>query len=450
MKPHILLAEDQKELREGLESLLKGLGLNCLSVTDGKEAIQVMKKDDVDILLSDIVMPGMNGLTLLDWTVKNRPDTVVILLTAYGDIDDAVSAIKKGAYDYLTKPVDLPRLENTIKRAQEKRELTLENKALKKGLQEHTLKNIVGISGESRTVLDKIRQYAPTDTNILLVGETGVGKDLIARVIHSLSSRAGRPFVKVSCAALPETLLESELFGFEKGSFTGAQQSKKGRFELADGGTILLNEVESLSLPIQTKLLRVLEEKEFEKIGGVRTLKADVRIISSANKDLKALIEEGRFREDLYYRLKVLTMEIPPLMERREDIPLLLHHFLNLYSKNFNKGFKGFSKEAMRILTDYPWPGNVRELQNLMESITIEAKGSVINKGNLPPHILMGGFPKDERLTFDPGTPLSDMEKEAILYALRLTKGNKKRTAELLGIGLKTLYRKLAALTRPV
>ncbi len=445
MKPTILLVEDQKEFREGLEVLLKGLGFHVFSAVDGRDAIGLLKKTEVDILLSDVVMPCLDGISLLDWVLKNKPSTVVILLTAYGDIDSAVNAMKKGAYDYLTKPVDIPRLENTIKRAYEKRQLMLENKTLKKSLQENTFKSIVGISDEINGVIDKIRQYAPTDANILITGETGVGKDLIARAIHSLSPRSSKSLVKVSCAALPETLLESELFGFEKGSFTGAHHSKKGRFEIADGGTILLNEVESLTLPIQAKLLRIIEEKEFERIGGVKTLKADVRIISTANKDLRVLVEEGSFREDLYYRLHVLSIEVPPLRERRDDIPLLLHHYLGVYSKNFKKSFRGFTKEAIKILTDYTWPGNVRELQNLMESVVIGARPPLIKKGNLPTHILMGGIPRDEKLTFDPGTSLEEIERSAIQYTLRLTQGNKKKAAELLGIGLKTLYRKLSS-----
>ncbi len=444
MKTTILLVEDQKELRDGLQVLLRGLHIDVLSAVNGQEAVDIMEKMDVDILLADVVMPVMDGISLLDWVVKKRLDTVVILLTAYGDIDQAVTAIKKGAYDYLTKPIDIPRLENTIKRAQEKRELMLENRMLKKSLNENTFKSIVGMSDEVKILLDKIRQYAPIDTNILITGETGVGKDMIAGVIHSLSPRSSKPFIKVSCAALPETLLESELFGFEKGSFTGAGYSKKGRFEIADGGTILLNEVESLSLPIQAKLLRVIEEKNFERIGGEKTLKADVRIISTANKDLMALVDEGAFREDLYYRLKVLCLDVPPLRERSGDIPLLLHHFLALYSKTFKKNLKGFTKDAVRALCEYSWPGNVRELQHFVESITIDVNGSVIRKSDIPSHILIGGMPKEKKLTFEPGTPLFEMEKEAILHTLRLTGGNKSKTAELLGIGLKTLYRKLS------
>lgn len=446
MTPTVLLVEDEKSLREGLETFLRKSGFSVLSAQDGREAIRTLKKRDVDVVLTDIVMPGIDGMGLLDWIMEHRSETVPIILTAYGDIDSAVTAIKKGAYDYLTKPPDLPRLENIIRRAYEKRQLLVENRMLKKSLEENTFRSIVGVSEGIRSVIERIKRYAPADTNILITGETGTGKDFIARIIHSLSPRRDRPFLKVSCAALPESLLESELFGFEKGSFTGANYSKKGRFEVANGGTILLNEVESLSLPIQAKLLRIIEEKEFERIGGTRVLKADVRIIAAANRDLKALIDEGLFREDLYYRLRVLTIELPPLRERKEDIPLLLHHYLDLYSKTFKKEIQGFSKEAMRLLSDYPWPGNVRELQNLVESLAIEARSPIIRKEDLPPHILVGGVPGDEKLTFEPGTPLAEMERKAILHTLRLTHGNKRKAAELLGIGLKTLYRKLSRL----
>lgn len=442
----VLIVEDERNAREGLKVILQRDGIEVILCQGGKEAIEVMEAEDIDLLLTDVVMPGVDGIALLEWTLAHRPDTPVVLFTAYGDIDSAVDAIKKGAYDYLTKPLDIPRLENTIKRALEKRGLSLENRRLKETLKKTTLKGVVIGKGEKmRALLAKVTQFAQTDATLLILGETGVGKGLIAKAIHSISPRSSMPFLTVSCSALPETLLESEFFGFEKGAFTGAHSLRKGRFELAEGGTLLLNEVESIPPHLQPKLLRVLEEKEFERIGGIKTIRTDVRVIATANRDLKGLMEEGSFRRDLYYRLNILTIEVPPLRERRDEIPLLAHHFIEDLGRRHKKEIKCITKDAFNILIAYDWPGNVRELRNVMESAVIEAKGPCITTEDLPPSILQMDIPKKEEVMIPLCIPLGEVEKEVILKTLELTGWDKKKTAKLLGIGLKTLYRKISA-----
>jgi len=439
----ILVAEDDPTTRESLGRAMAQAGYRTLQAADGPTALALLRKEPVDVLVTDLKMPGMDGLALLERVRADFPDVIVIFLTAFATVDLAVEAMKKGAYDFLTKPVHLDKLELLLRHALEARRLSEENRELKRHLRAASaLERLLGRSVALQRLREIIQQVAATDAAVLILGESGTGKELVAHAIHEGSGRASGPLVKVSCAALPEGLLESELFGHERGAFTGARELRRGRFELAHGGTLFLDEVGDLSPATQAKLLRVLQEQEFERVGGTRTIHVDVRLIAATNRDLEGLVAEGAFREDLYYRLNVVPIRVPSLRERVEDIPLLAGHFLRTSAQRWGKPVPEVTPEALALLCRYPWPGNVRELQHAMESLVVFSRGTPIGPEDLPAAI------RGERLGADPpdrpsGASLRDLERQAIARTLVATGGNRRKAAEVLGIGLKTLYRKI-------
>lgn len=440
-KPSILIVDDEKSIRENLAKYLSA-DYTAYTAANGKDAVSILgDNSDIEVILSDMKMPGMDGLELLEKVREDNKDVVVILITGFSTIESAVDAMRRGAYDYLTKPIDLNKLEITIKNAIENKKLRSENILLKQRIREKVeATSLVGKSDGVKEILGLVDRVSSTKATVFIQGESGTGKELVANIIHYNSLVAGGPFIKVNCSALAEGVLESELFGHEKGSFTGALYMKKGRFELADGGTLFLDEIGDLPPSIQVKLLRFLQESEFERVGGTKTLKVDVRIISATNKNLEQLVKEEKFRDDLFYRLKVVTIDVPPLRERVEDIPLLLEYHLKRFTEIHNKQVKGISREAMKLIKSYSWHGNIRELMNCIESAVVMSIGDVIDVDSLPPFMTMGrkdqGYSKSSRNLFD-------IEKKAILEALDKSRGNKAEAARTLGIGLRTLYRKL-------
>ncbi|MBI4697751.1 MAG: sigma-54-dependent Fis family transcriptional regulator [Nitrospirae bacterium] len=440
-KPSILIVDDEKIARVGLTRSLAD-DYVTYQAASGKEAIEVLKQHkDIDIILSDIKMPEMEGLELLDKIRVDNEDIIMIFMTAYSSIETAVEAMRKGAYDYLTKPIDLNKLEITIKNAIENKKLKMENIQLKQKIRENwDTKNLVGKSEKIAAILGVVKRVSNTRATILIQGETGTGKELVANIIHYNSPVADGPFIKVNCSALAEGVLESELFGHERGAFTGAFYMKKGRFELADRGTLFLDEISDIPPSTQIKLLRFLQEGELERVGGTTTLKVNVRIVSATNKRLEDLVREGKFRDDLFYRLKVVTIEVPPLRERKEDIQLIVDYYLKRFSEIHNKKIKNISPKAMQIINSYAWPGNIRELINCIESAVVMTQRDHLDIESLPPFLLYG---IDKKKSDETGENLFEIEKKAILDAVKNTKGNKAEAARLLGIGLRTLYRKL-------
>ncbi|MEK6673474.1 MAG: sigma-54 dependent transcriptional regulator [Nitrospirota bacterium] len=439
MRYSILIVEDDKMTRESLAKALTGSYI-IHTVNNGIEALSLLNKENIDAIITDVKMPLMDGMEMLDAVKKTNPDIIVIMVTGYATVESAVDAMKKGVYDYITKPVNIERLHILIEKAFENRRLKTDNTILRRQLKEtFSYGNIIGNSKKIREIINLISQISTTKATVLILGESGTGKELIANAIHYNSPAADGPFIKVSCAALAEGILESELFGHEKGAFTGAIHTKKGRFELADRGTLFLDEVGDIPLPLQVKLLRVLQEQEFERVGGVKTLKVDARVIAATNKKLDEMAKEGNFREELYYRLKVVTIDVPPLRERKEDIPLLSLHFLNHFRNKHKKVTETITPDAMRLLTVYDWPGNIRELMNCIESATVMTRGEIISAENLPSYLLKSA---NTDSTTSPGR-LFDIEKKVILETLSIAKGNKVLAARMLGIGLRTLYRKL-------
>jgi len=448
--PTVLVVDDQESIRLALSKILTKEGYNVILAGEGEEALNTLRERKVNVILSDLKMPKMDGLQLLKATKLLKPEVEVILITAHGTIEKAVGAMKDGAHNFITKPFKKIMIANTIKIAIEKQALVVENKYLHEqlALSGHDKESdIVGQSDAIRNVIKLAEQVATSQASILIQGESGTGKEAIASLIHNLGQRKGKPLVKISCAALPETLLESELFGYEKGAFTGAVNQKEGRFELANKGTLFLDEIGEITPPIQVKLLRVLQEGEFERLGGTKVLKSDVRIISATNVNLTNAIKQKKFREDLYYRLNVITIKIPSLRERKEDIPLLVSHFMKIYQeKNDNKVINGISEDVLDILTDYLWPGNVRELKNVIERAVVLTQDKIITQKDLPEHIFKNSRIEDRKLTIPFGTPLREIEQKIINETLRRTKGDKEVTANLLGITTRTIYRKLHSL----
>ena len=385
MKFNVLIVDDEKNIRAGLGKAIEMDGHNVILAEDGQRALEIVESDEIDLIIADLKMPRISGEELLKRIVQTYPTLPVIILTGHGTIESAVRAMRDGAYDFLTKPVNLDRLSLLVKRALSTRELVLQHRALQEELdQRRQFANIVAKSAEMRRVFDVVRQVGPTRASVLVTGDSGVGKELVADAIHNLSNRRQKPFIKVHCAALSESLLESELFGHEKGSFTGAVARKRGRFELAHTGTIFLDEIGEINPSVQIKILRVLQEKTFERVGGEETMEVDVRIISATNKDLKEEIAKGTFREDLYYRLNVVNIHIPPLRERKEDIPLLAAAFVKEFAQENEKQVDGIDSKARSLLYNYSWPGNVRELRNCLESAVVMSKGNVIISDDLP------------------------------------------------------------------
>ncbi|MCX7655700.1 MAG: sigma-54 dependent transcriptional regulator [Treponemataceae bacterium] len=443
MKFKLLVVDDEKNIREGLAEALHLDGHEVVLAADGDEAYNCFQKGDIDLVITDLRMPGMSGEELLRRITSESPGLPVIVLTGHGTVENAVDAMRNGAYDFLTKPVNLDRLSLLVKRALQNRELFIQHHRLEEELERsRDIATIIGKSPAMRKVYDTIRQVAPTKASVLITGESGVGKELVADAIHELSPRKGKPLVKVHCAALAATLLESELFGHEKGAFTGAVARKRGRFELAHEGTLFLDEIGEIDQNVQIKILRVLQEKKFERVGGEETIEVDVRIVAATNRDLKAEIEKGNFREDLYYRLNVVNIHVPPLRERKDDIPLLVAAFLREFSRENNKNIEGIDNRARQALYSYEWPGNVRELRNCIESAVVMAKGSVITLDDLPPTVANSQGARHIRIPL--GTTLEEAEKIIIRETLAAQQGNKSKTAEVLGIGRKTLHRKLA------
>jgi two-component system response regulator HydG len=439
----ILVADDDTGMRESLVRALRREGFTVVAADDGTAALDALRRGHVDLLVADLRMPGLDGLELLRAAKLVAPETEIVVISGHGTVEEAVEAMKEGAYDFLTKPFDRAALIRTVRQALERRTLILENRSLQRRLDELTgAGELIGQSLAIRGVLDLVRQVAPTAATVLIQGESGTGKELVARALHDLSHRRGKPFIRVNCAALPETLLESELFGYEKGAFTGAAGRKDGRFQLADGGTLLLDEVGDLSPLTQAKLLRVLQEGEFEPLGATRTVRVDVRVVAATNQDLARLVKDKRFREDLYYRLQVITMTVPPLRERSEDIPLLAQHFLRLFATKNHRELDGFTDAALRCLLDYSWPGNVRELEHAVERGVILARGRLLDVADLPEAVTQTE-PAARVVSIPIGMPLDEVEQRLIDETLRQTKGDKELAAKLLGIASRTIYRKL-------
>ena len=513
-KGRIVVIDDEVNAAAALEKLLQEDGYEVSAANDARTGLSLLEKTDPDIVLTDLRMPGMDGLELLTKVKQLRPETMVILMTAYGTVKTAVRAMKLGAEDYVAKPIDFEELEVILQRVLEKRRLLEEMRVLRERVhQKYRFENLVGESPDMLAAFKTVRQVAPSSSSVLLLGESGTGKELFAQALHQNSPRKDKPFIKVACAALPETLLESELFGHEKGSFTGAAERRLGRFELANGGTILLDEVGEMPPATQVKLLRVLEDRSFFRVGGTQPIKVDVRVISATNKSLKEAVSLGTFRDDLFYRLNVLSVYLPPLRERRSDIPLLVRTFITEFAKTHDRTFRGITPDAMQILVDADWPGNVRQLKNLIESMVVLAPEGEIRASDIPRDIRertralpvriappsparevagqelefifrtlvelkmqledlrgriqerpservevieVGGGSRlpepdpleatpepDQPVIYKPGMSMSDVERAAIDAALRETHGNRRKAAETLGIGERTLYRKL-------
>lgn len=441
----ILVVDDEAPLREALAKVLTKAGYAVLLAADGQEGLDLLRNRPANLILLDLKMPGLTGLELLKAAKLLVHDVEVIVITGHGTVDEAVQAMKQGAYDFITKPFKRLTLVKAVEKALEKQGLSQKARLLQRRLDEMDDRGqIVGISAAMGRVLALVEQVAGSEATVMIQGESGTGKELVANLVHRLSPRRDRPFIKVNCAALPETLLESELFGYEKGAFTGALARKAGRFELANRGTMFLDEIGDLSLTTQAKLLRVLQEGEFERLGGTQTLRVDIRLVAATNQDLRERVREKMFREDLLYRLDVVTIVLPPLRERPEDIPPLAEHFLRRYSQKSQKKISGFSDEALASLLDYRWPGNVRELEHAIEHAVIFAGGPNVVIEDLPPAISGERKPRVERaLTIPLGTPLEEVERRLIEETLRLAKGDKELAAKLLGIASRTIYRKL-------
>jgi two-component system response regulator HydG len=445
MKTKILVVDDEASHRQMLEVVLTTEGYEVYQAGDGEEAITAVKERFYDLIVMDVRMSQVGGIEALRRIKELSPGIPVIIMTAYASVNTAVDALKSGAYDYLTKPLDIEELKILVGKALRHRQLEQENLYMKERLGDRfDFSNIIGRSSPMRELFETIALVAPSEATVLILGESGTGKELIANAIHENSPRRERPFIKVNCAALPETLLESELFGHEKGAFTGALAKKQGRFQLAHKGSIFLDEIGEMAPTTQSKILRVLQEREFESLGSTHTVKVDTRVIVATNKNLEKEIHNGHFREDLYYRLNVVTLEVPPLRERREDISLLADFFLRQYVEKNRRLIKGFTPRTMDLLMRYAWPGNVRELENAVERAVIMARGDMIAPAELPDTI--AGLDDDAKgadVALTPGRSLKEVEREMILRTLDETSGNRTHAAEILGISRRTLQLKL-------
>ena len=442
-KPVILIVEDEKNTREGLDKALKG-SYRTILAESGERALQVLAENQVDIIITDLRMPGMDGLTLVRRAIAHECRPVCIVLTAFGSIEAAVEAMKAGAYDFLTKPLNLDQLELILQRALRSRRLEDENLSLRSQLDRRFgLEAIIGQTPAMEELFQLIRQVAPTRATALIQGESGTGKELVAHAIHNLSPRARSPFIAVHCAALPQNLLESEMFGHEKGSFTGALERRRGRFELAEGGTLFLDEISEIEPSLQVKLLRVLEERKFERVGGQETLEADIRLVTATNSDLARLVQENKFRKDLFYRLNVLTITIPPLRERRDDIPLLVKHFIAEFSRENSRKIDDISSDAMAALMAADWPGNVRELKNVIERMVVLCHGSKLSLRDLPPALRAGGNALPISGIAATASSIKESNRRMIIAALERNGNSRTLAARELGISRRTLHRKL-------
>lgn len=442
----VLVVEDDSAARVGLEQLIRTWGFVAASAVDGEDALEKVTSFRPGIIISDLVMPRMDGLALLRTLQSQGSDIVTLLLTAQGTVETAVEAMKEGAYDYLTKPVDLNRLRALLNKIVERQETLREVKTLRRQLRDHgAFGPMIGNSPEMRKIYAVIELAAPTNASILITGESGTGKELVAQTVHQLSPRATFPFVAINCAAIPETLLESEIFGHEKGAFTGASERRQGCFELADRGTLFLDEIGEMTPATQVKLLRVLQERSFRRLGGRSEQSVDVRVIAATNIDPLDAVRNGKLREDLYYRLNVFALALPPLRDRLEDLPLLVQAFIAEFNTRNQKSVAGVDHQVTRILEQHHWPGNVRELRNVIERATILAAGPMIEARHLPPALINEPAPTPHQLqvALAPGTTVEEAERRLILMTLAHTGDNKTRAAESLGISLKTLHNKL-------
>lgn len=442
----VLIVDDERNIRSGLSIAFEDEDFDTLEAENGEVAWNIINKKSVDLVITDLRMPVLSGYDLLKRISSTFPTLPVIVLTGHGTIEDAVKAMQDGAIDFFTKPVDLDHIILTARKAlqnskilEQNRRLTEEITTLKQKVQARG--TIIGKSEKLTKMMSLIEQVAPTRASVLVTGESGVGKELVADALHRLSDRKDGPFIKVHCASLSSNLLESELFGHEKGAFTGAVSQKKGRFELADGGTIFLDEIGEIDSATQVKILRVLQEREFERVGGTETVKVDVRIVAATNRDLLDEVKKGNFREDLYYRLNVVHIEVPPLRERKEDIPLLMSSFLEEFNREDKRTIEGFSPAARKAMYAYSWPGNIRQLRNTIESAVVTCRGKVIDTGDLPEQIVAENRAGEVSIRL--GVTLSEAERTVIMSTLDFCEGNKTKASEMLGIGRKTLHRKL-------
>jgi DNA-binding NtrC family response regulator len=441
----VLIVEDDAAARVGLEQLVKSWGFLAESAVDGEDALEKVTSFRPAIVITDLVMPRLDGLGLLRALQSQGADATTLLLTAQGTVETAVEAMKEGAYDYLTKPIDIQRLKILLDKIVVRLETLREVKALRRQLREHgAFGPLIGNSPEMRKIYQIVEQAAPTSASVLITGESGTGKELVAQTIHQLSPRASFPFIAINCAAIPETLLESEIFGHEKGAFTGAADRRQGCFELADRGTLFLDEIGEMTPATQVKLLRVLQEQKFRRLGGRTEQTVDVRVIAATNIDPLEAVRKGALREDLYYRLNVFSFRLPPLRERKEDMPLLIQAFVTEFNNRNQKAIAGVDHETMQLLESYNWPGNVRELRNVIERATILAPGPFIEPKHLPPSFVAEpSIPQKAQVALAPGTTVEEAERRLILMTLEHTRDNKTRAAEILGISLKTLHNKL-------
>ncbi len=439
----ILVLDDERSLCELLKVVFQKEGYEVLTTPSAKKAIEIAQGDDIDVVVSDIKLPEMNGLEVLKRLRKIKPELPVLMITAYGTIKEAVEALKMGAYDYIIKPFDVEELKVIVAKALETKRLQDENVRLRKELKDkYSLESMIGKSKKMQEIYSLIEKIAPTETTVLIQGESGTGKEMAARAIHYLSLRREKPFVTINCGALPESLLESELFGHVKGAFTDAVTDKKGMFEVADKGTLFLDEVGEMSPITQVKLLRTLQERKIRRVGGTEEIPIDVRIISATNQDLKKKIKEGFFREDLYYRLNVLSLEMPPLRERKEDIPLLVNHFLQKYCQKLGRGMKRVAPEVYNIFESYPWPGNIRELENVIERVVAIEERETITTSCLPKELLQPEK-REIDLEIKPGFKLNEtieaITRDYVQKALEMSRGKLKEAAELLGVNYRSI-----------
>lgn len=441
-QPTILVVDDEASIVEALSRVLAKEGYNPVIARNGKEALELVRRIPVQVMITDLRMPGMGGDDLLKAVKALTPEVEVILMTAYGTVEVAVEAMKRGAYDFISKPLKRATVLATVQKALERAQLVAENRNLRAQLAQVTNREMVGHSQILRSTLDMARQAANSSATLLLLGESGTGKELLARYIHRHSPRHDKPFVPVNCAALPESVLESELFGHEKGAFTGAVRARDGRFMEADGGTLFLDEIGEIPASVQVKLLRALQEGEIEPVGG-RRVKVDFRLICATNRDLGKEVKEGNFREDLFYRINVIPIRIPPLRDRAEDIPLLAGHFLRMYATKHDKPAQRFSAEALHLMANYGWPGNVRELENAVERAVVLAQDVEVCVDDLPPELRDPQAGHGRQVTVTVGTTLEEIERRMIIETLKFTRGDKRFAADLLGIATRTIYRKL-------
>ncbi len=443
MKFNILIIDDEKNIRSGLSDSLELEGYNTFTAENGKQGLERFSKGDIDLVITDLRMPEITGEDVLKQITTENPGVPVIVLTGHGSIDSAVEAMRNGAYDFLTKPLNLDQLSMIVKRALEGRELALQHRELVKELDsKKAFESIIGKSLEMQKIFNIIRKVADTKSSVLITGESGVGKELVANAIHNLSKRKNKRMISVNCSALSKELLETELFGHEKGAFTGANSLHRGRFELADNSTLFLDEIGEIDQNIQVKILRVLQERAFERVGGENTVNVDVRIIAATNRDLEQEVGKGNFRQDLFYRLNVVHIHVPPLRERKDDIPLMITSFIQEFSKENGKLIEGIDNQARNAIYAYDWPGNIRELRNCIESAVVMCESNIITLDDLPPSVNKASS-TENMIQIPVGITMEEAEKIIIQHNLAINKGNKSKTADMLGIGRKTLHRKL-------